>query len=446
MIDKIKNIKIEDKTAIKIILFAIFISMLALNFLTPLIADDYSYALTYDHTRIKNIIDIINYQSHHYMVWGGRSIAHGIAQIFLMFPKHIFSVFNSIIYIVVINLIYKIAKGKEKEDKPYLLLGIHFILYFLTPVFGQTCIWLIGSCNYIWTMAIILALIYQFTNNSDKKDSLIRIILMLLLGVLAGWTNENTSFGLIIILMSIIIINKINKEKLSKWKFSGLIGSIIGFATMILAPGNYVRSAEFVDNDFILVKWAKRFIDYTMNICNYCLPIIIILVVLITIYIYNHKKINAYVYAFILGSFFSVYSMLLSPSFPARSWFGVIVYLAIGALILAYNLDKINKVFKPILLDIIVITSFIFIGDYLKLAMDINQLRGTWSYRIEQIKTTKDSPIVFYEYITTNHKNPNYDLADVYPEVNVWPNTSIADYYGVGDQGIVRYVEEENEK
>ena len=71
MNNKIKNIKIDNKTAIKIILFTIFISMLALNLLTPLIADDYSYALTYNHTRIKSIIDIINYQSHHYMVWGG---------------------------------------------------------------------------------------------------------------------------------------------------------------------------------------------------------------------------------------------------------------------------------------------------------------------------------------------------------------------------------------
>ena len=446
MIDKIKNIKIENKTAFRIILFTIFLSMVVLNLLTPLIADDYSYALTYNHTRIKSIIDIINYQSHHYMVWGGRSIAHGIAQFFLMFPKHIFSVFNSLIYIVVINLIYKIVKGKEKEDKPYLLLGIHFILYFLTPVFGQTCIWLIGSCNYIWTTSIILFLIYQFKNNSDKKDNILRIILMLLLGILAGWTNENTSFGLIVVLVSSLVINKINKEKISKWKISGLIGSIIGFIIMIGAPGNYVRSEKFVDNDFILVKWAKRFINCTTGIVDNCLPLIILLVILFTIYIYNRKKINTWVYVFILGSFFSVYSMVLSPEFPPRSWFGVIIYLSIGTLLLVYNLDKIHKIFKPIILDILVITSFIFIVDYLKLAMDINQLRGTWSYRIQQIKTTKDSPIVFYEYITTNHKNPNYQLADIYEDKDSWPNKEIAIYYNIEEQGIVRYVEEENEK
>ena len=446
MINKIKNIKIDNKTAFRIILFMIFISMLALNFLTPLIADDYSYALTYNHTKLKNVIDIINYQANHYMVWGGRTVAHSIAQLFLMLPKHIFSVFNSIIYIVLIDLIYKIIKGKEKEDKPYLLLGIHFILYFLTPVFGQTCIWLVGSCNYIWTTSIILFLVYQFKNNSDKKDSVLRIILMLLLGVLAGWTNENTSFGLIVVLISSLVINKLNKEKISKWKISGLTGSILGFIIMIGAPGNYVRSERFVDNDFILIKWGKRIINCTTGIVEYCLPLIILLVILFTIYICNRKKINAWVYVFILGSFFSVYSMVLSPEFPPRSWFGVIVYLSISTLILIYNVEKIHKVFKPILLNILIITSFIFVKDYLDLAKDINELRGTWSYRIATIKSSKESPIVFYEYVSTNRKNPNYQLADIYPEKESWPNEEIAIYYNVEDQGIVRYVEEENEK
>lgn len=446
MIDKLKKIKIDNKTAFRIILFIIFISMLALNFLTPLIADDYSYALTYNHTRIKNIIDIINYQSHHYMIWGGRTVAHSIAQSFLIFPKYIFNIFNSLIYIILVDLIYKIIKGKEKEDKPYLLLGIHFILYFLTPVFGQTCIWLIGSCNYIWTTSIILFLIYQFKNNSDKKDSILRIILMLLLGILAGWTNENTSFGLIVILSSSLIINKINKERISKWKISGLIGAISGFIIMIGAPGNYVRSAGFVDNDFILIKWGKRIIDCTTGIVDNCLPLIILLVILFTIYIYNRKKINTWVYVFILGSFFSVYSMVLSPEFPPRSWFGVIIYLSIGTLLLVYNLDKIHKVFKPIILDILVTTSFIFVVDYLNLAKDINELRGTWKYRIEIIKNSNDSPILLYGYKSTNSKNPSYQLSDIGTEKEGWPNIEISRYYNVENQGIVRYMEEANEE
>ncbi len=440
LINRIK--KIEAKTWVKITLVIIFLSMLVLNFLTPMIADDYSYAINVDKHRLTGIMDVIMFQINHYLTWGGRTVAHTIAQSFLMLPKVVFNIFNSGVYTFLIYLIYRLAKGNNKEDKPYLLLGIHFILYFLTPVFGQTCIWLIGSCNYIWTTSLILLLISQFILKGDKKDSVLRIIGILLLGILAGWTNENTSFGLIVILTISLIINKINKEKISKWKISGLVGAIIGFITMIAAPGNFVRSAEFVDNDFIIVKWIKRFINCTLGFEEYCLPILIGLVVLFTIYIYNHKKINSYVYAFIFGAIFSVYSMILSPEFPPRSWFGVIVFFTIAGMILLYNLDSIKKFFKPIIIDIIIVTSFIFVIDYFRLAIDIYTLKNTWKGRVEIINNSEgDEPIVLYEYVSGNRKNPNYGLADIAIEKEDWPNRDVSRYYEK-KQGIIRYVEE----
>ena len=444
LVNKIKNIK--SKTWIKIILVSIFLMMLVLNLLTPLIADDYSYALNVNGTRLSGIMDIINFQIRHYLIWGGRTVAHSIAQLFLMMPKFIFDIFNSLIYTLLIGLIYKIAKGKNEDDKPCLLLGIHFALYFLSPVFGQNCIWLVGSCNYIWTTTLILLMISQFVLKGDKKDTILRIIGIFLLGIIAGWTNENTSFGLIVFLVSFLIINRINKEKISKWKISGLIGVIIGFITMIAAPGNYVRSAEFVDNDFIIIKWIKRFANCTLGLKDYCLPLIIALVILFTIYIYNHKKINKYIYAFILAAVFSVYSMILSPEFPPRSWFGVIVFFIIAIFMFLYNIEKINKIFKPIILDIIVLSSFLFVIDYMYLAYDIYGLKNTWEGRIEIINNSDGStPIVLYEYGSKNSKNPNYGLSDISLDKDEWPNKDIARYYNK-KEGIIRYVEEINKE
>ena len=440
LVSRIK--KIEKKTWVKITLAIIFLSMLVLNILTPMIADDYSYALNVNNHKLTGVMDVIVYQINHYLTWGGRTVAHTIAQLFLMLPKMVFNVFNSGVYTLLVYLIYRLAKGTNKEDKPYLLLGIHFILYFLTPVFGQNCIWLIGSCNYIWTTSLILLLVSQYVLKGDKKDSILRIIGILLLGIIAGWTNENTSFGLIVILVTSLIINKINKVKVSKWKISGLVGSIIGFITMIAAPGNFVRSAEFVDNDFIIIKWIKRFINCTLGFEEYCLPILIGLLVLFTIYIYNHKKINSYVYAFILGAIFSVYSMILSPEFPPRSWFGVIIFFAIAGMILVYNLEDIKRYFKAIIIDIIIATSFIFVIDYFNLSLDIYTLKNTWKGRVEIINNSEgEEPIVFYEYVSGNRKNPNYGLADITIEKEDWPNRDVSRYYEK-KQGIIRYVEE----
>ena len=444
IIKKIKSI--SNSTWIKIILVLGFFMMLVLNLLTPLIADDYAYSFIHGtYNRVHNLLDVVISQADHYMTWGGRSIAHSFAQIFLILPKWVFSIFNSCIYTLIIYLIYKIVKGKNKEEKPYLLFGIHFMVYFLTPVFGQDCLWLIGSCNYMWTICLILLLIYQFVLKGDRKDSLPRIIGTFLLGIISGWTNENTAFGLIVILLVTLIIDKINKIKISKWKISGFIGSILGFIIMLAAPGNYVRSSGLVDNDFIIIKWIKRFITCTKGIQNYCWLLIIALIVLITIYIYNRKKINGYVYAFILGAFFSVYSMVLSPQFPERSWFGVVLFFIIAIMILIYNLENINKAFKPLIIDMIIIFFIIFCVSYIRLARDIYRLRSTWQYRIYVMNMAKndvDSNVEFDIFYTENMKNPNFGLIDLDENIDQWPDKDISEYYGI--DSISSKIEEKN--
>lgn len=433
MIEKIKNIKLSKKQQTIIILVSIFIMMLALNLLTPLLADDYSYSLNLNKTKIENLMDVINYQWWHYFNWGGRTIAHTIAQLFLLFPKIVFSIINPIIYIILIYLIYLHIKGK-KEDKPIYLLWIHLGLWFLLPVFGQTCLWLIGSCNYLWTSVLILWFLWVYRKNNSNV-TIIKVIGMFLLGILAGWTNENTAAGLIIILIGYLILQKkLNKQKISKLQIFGLLGTIIGFAFMILSPGNFIRNAEFHDDTFIILKLIKRFVNITLTAENYLLPLLIILVILFSIRIYHNKKIENTVYLFILGGLATAYAMIFSPTFPERSWTGVIIFLIIATGCLLYDLEKINKIFKFIIIDICIILSIIYIGQYITAGVDINNLRNVWENRINIINKEKskgNKKVVVDTYITWNTKNPIYGLSDIGTNPNVWPNTSIADYYGL---------------
>lgn len=428
--------KFIDKNQIKIMLLLIFISMLALNFLTPLLADDYSYGLNLANKKLTGIIDIYNYQIWHYFNWGGRTIAHTFAQTLLMFPKAIFNIVNSIIYTCLVYLIYLHGKLNRKEKNSrnsYLILLIHLILWFIIPVFGQSFIWLIGSCNYLWTTVIVVYFLLLFRKN-EKENKWYKIIIMFLIGILAGWTNENTSAGLIVILFSTLIIDKITTKKwnLTKTKVAGIVGSLIGFVLMICAPGNYVRNAAFKDDTFIIIKFIKRAIDITGNAEIYILPLIIAIIILISLKIYHKKKIEKEVTPFILGGFAATYSMVASPQFPERSWTGVIVYLIIALVILVYDFEKIHRIYKFILVDLCIILSIIFIGEYLNAARDINNLRNTWNEREKIIeKSNKNQIFKFYRYETTNNKNPSYGLSDIGNDYKVWPNSSIAKYYGI---------------
>ena len=418
----------------KLFLILIFVSMLCLNFLTPLLADDYSYGLNLNEKRIASIIDIFDYQVWHYFNWGGRTVAHTLAQILLVFPKAVFNILNSFIYTALIYLIYLHGCfNKDNKDNSYMLLLIHFILWFIIPVFGQSFIWLVGSCNYLWTTVIILYFLWLYRRNT-LSEKWYNLLFMFILGLLAGWTNENTSAGLIVILVFSLIINKVETKKieLSKTRLFGIIGTLIGFVIMICAPGNYIRSAEFKDDTFIIIKIIKRALDITNNLENIVLPLLIVIIILISLKVYHKKKIEKELYTFILGGFAAIYAMVLSPTFPERAWTGAIIFFVIAIVMLIYDLDTINRLYKFILVDFCIILSIIYVSQYMDLARNINYLRNTWNYRVDVInKSSKDKMFEFYKYETYNSRNPVYGLDDIGYDPNAWPNGSISKYYGI---------------
>lgn len=415
-----------------IILFGIFISVLILNSLTPLIAGDYSYSFGKNGERTANLLDIIVRQIDHYFTWGGRSVAHTIAQIFLMYPKWFFNISNSFIYIIFIYLIYLHVKD-DKEDKPLIILLIHFAIWFLIPVFGQTVLWLTGSCNYLWTMTIMLAFLY-LVRKDLKTPSIFKNIAILLFGIIAGWTNENTSFGLITTIIGFIILNKTKHQKTSSFRKCALIGNIIGFVILIAAPGNFIRETHFNDNSSFIVKIIQRIIDNTTNLINCCLPIFIGIIILLSIYLYKKEKVNYKFIIFLIASIFTTYSMILSPTFPPRAWFGVIVFALISFMILLYNIYDTNQLFKYLFYNLILISALYYIPSYLTALNDINILQNTWKKRIIEINQTEnkeEKSFKFDNYYTTNSHNPIYGLVDLRTNSKTWPNNDIAKYYGI---------------
>lgn len=430
-----KKINLSKRKQIILILICIFVMMLLLNILTPLLADDFSYSFNTDGEKLSSFLDVLDYQVTHYFQWGGRTVAHTIAQVFLLFPKIFFSIMNTFVYVLLVYLIYLHSKGFNKEEKLAILILIHFGLWFLLPVFGQTCFWLIGSCNYLWTTTLILLFLW-IIRNSSQKESILKTIAMFLFGIIVGWTNENTAFGLIIITIGTLMISKKEnkKTKILKHQLSGLIGSIIGFIILIIAPGNFVRSNVLKDETFIIVKLIKRVIDATLGMLNYTLPLIIVITILFAIYIYNRKKINSSVYVYLLGGFLTIYAMVLSPTFPERAWFGVIVFFLIACLDLIYNLQSIYKPYKVTLITAVIIISFLYLPEYITTGKEILELNRVWSFRIEYIEKEKakgNTDIEIGSYSSQNKHNPVYGLSDISTNKEDWPNTDIAKYFQI---------------
>ena len=205
-----------------------FVPMLLLNILTPFSADDYSYSVQQN-----NLWDVFLNEYHQYMTWTGRSVAHINVRIFLLMPKMIFNIVNAIIYTLLTVLIYCYASGSKIKKN-----------------FNLTVLWLTGSCNYLWGTVIILLFLfpYRMSVPGDKdvfKGKYLPLVGMFFAGILAGWCNENTSGGCVLLVLIFLAYAIIKKRKINGWMISGLLGNIIGLLIMIGAPGNAIRAKEF---------------------------------------------------------------------------------------------------------------------------------------------------------------------------------------------------------
>ena len=118
-------------------------------------------------------------------------------------------------------------------------------IWLFVDVIGQTCLWLVGTCNYMWGAVWIITLLLPyslyFIHGQNTCQHWYQQIPLILLAVVAGWSSENTSGALIMIMLGWMVYALFTKTKLKAWMFEGLIGTLIGYALLIFSPGHSVR-------------------------------------------------------------------------------------------------------------------------------------------------------------------------------------------------------------
>ena len=136
--------------------------MLFLNLRLGYITDDWHFKFTFtgfwpdeDSVRVHTLKDIAASVKGYYNISGGRVFAHALVYLSLMFNEHIFDFLNATAFISLGILILKCAVP-GKVIKPQMLALTYLMMILFLPAFGDTCLWVSGSINYLW-MAIISA-------------------------------------------------------------------------------------------------------------------------------------------------------------------------------------------------------------------------------------------------------------------------------------------------
>ena len=111
----------------------------ALNLLTCLYADDFSYTYTFavkeNKYRISNLYELYLSQRNHYQVMNGRTVVHTLAQLFLMWGKPLFNVLNTLAFLGLGVLIYHHGCGSRTDFRPGAFFAVFFLLWVVTPAF-----------------------------------------------------------------------------------------------------------------------------------------------------------------------------------------------------------------------------------------------------------------------------------------------------------------------
>jgi hypothetical protein len=439
------------KTIFYIILGTAFFMIYAYNLLTPYFSDDYAYL-----NEVRNasgILELIRQQYGEYLSNSGRVIGQFNVRLSLYGSKQIFNVVNSGMFLALVLLIYHNIRGRKKHDIFVLLLIITFLWKFSVE-FGQTMLWICGACNYLWGSVIILGFVtfYRYLlEHADKKRKPWFVLLVLLFGIAAGWCNENTSGGglLLVLLFGLnfgIERKKEGKHGIYPFMIAGVAGLCLGLLGMVMAPGVRSRSAVMSEGAYTgIVGLLSRIYKTTVSIRELFFPLLVIMVIVFVI-LAVQKKLTAFAdirknssVLFFAAFLATSYVLSLIPTPMDRAFFGAGVFLmtaCIQGIVEIKEEESFARVLKYSLVSVLCLWLFF---TYLENLVNLARIYREEKERIELILADKADPegdgIVVVPQYREAFRN-DYSVAhdsDMTEDKDYWINFFYEIYYEVGN-------------
>ena len=429
-----------------IVILTFFIGklMLRLNHLTPFVADDFlKYKVGIEH--LHNWSDFVSYLYGFYTSWGGRIWGELFLQLAVLMPKPMFDMLNTAAYLLFIALIYFNIVGRVHLSISLFLL-VNFFLVACSPAFGQTFFWIAGSTNYLWSILLPLAflLVWKIYDNNSHLGGYagyrhpIFVCLTFLLGLMTGWANENTSVGIVCLLIFWMMTYRQKEGHTPPFAWAGFLGTVFGSLLLWLASGNFTRlHAGPHPTSFLAI--CHNIVLNAAEMFNMQTGFLLLLPFVVLV-LFGHSQRKWLASFYIIAAFISSMAFSVTGTMWARTWFGCIVLLIIGVGMVyedGFTVDFRSHVFRIVL-------SFLLIGGlyfYAKEAKnEIQDYANRWQDNVHIIETAREhgnfDPVV--NPITPQGKFcAAYHVTDLSADPKYWANTGVASYYHVNSVRVI---------
>lgn len=323
----VNSSKIKKTVSLFIVMILTFVS----SYLTPYMQDDFWFSNN-------SFLQIFKNAWGDYLESNGRLFGQIYTRILVSNGKLVSSILVTVIFTIYIYYLCKLTFTFEKDKYNFwrfILLLSAFMLF--VPDFGSVVLWRSGAGNYLVTTTIMLAYLDKFIFLSSKR--LLSLISLCGLGFLAGFGNQNTSGGVILITLLILLKNWLETKKLNKQQLLSVGFLLLGFSGLLLSPGDKKR-AEMYDSQWLQLSTFDKFksslksmILYFINTPLNIVFLILLIIIVLIFYRYFRKSPN-----FKLGLIFIIAGvatgavLCLSPEGMnvGRTYFGAFTLSFIG--------------------------------------------------------------------------------------------------------------------
>lgn len=309
-----------------------FLITFSWNLMMPLMNDDLTFA------SLPSVASLFHASFHDYFYWNGRFFGQIIARLLAFMPHIASSALNGLAFILLTYLMASISARTKRAVSAWRLVGVFAANIVFLPAFGETVLWRAGAGNYLWPTVFILLLVHCFIDALDgvttRSSHAVIFVSAFGLGMLAGWSNENTGGAGVMVIIALLLMQKYTTDHpLALWQFVALIGQIIGFTLLLLAPGNRVRS-RLMTHDSFLHRLISGIFEVCTSIQAYYIYLIIFTAILIVIAAFTWLPQRDVIISslFLVAGCAAIVVLIFSPieRTEGRTWFGGIVFLILA--------------------------------------------------------------------------------------------------------------------
>lgn len=422
-----------------VIVFISFVAFYFYNVLTPYMSDD----MLFDKAAHQSIGDIFRQEYISYMTHSGRCVLQIIMRFFMICPKSVFDIGNSLCYVGTMLLVYWNIKMKKEYDILLYIL-INLCTWIFCVDFPQTMLWVTGACNYLWGIFIILGFISIYRLYLEKgaeiKSKIIAGIILFVTGVLAGWCNENTSGGAILIILLLTAKYYFDNKKVEKVMFTGVLGAVVGFTFMILAPGNAARGAMVAEGEKYsgLALYISRGLKLLKAIDAYLL-IYIIVICLLGAYFYYARKyslIEFYdVAVFAISGLATAAVLIMTTSPMPRAYYGANMFMMIAALQMIQMIREEDTLLISLktggIISAMIAMTFVYVEEGANLARIRREVNAREAYIQEEVAKGERELILPMLRPAFESKYSMAHFVDISEDETNWNNNIYQNKYGI---------------